>query len=152
MALVISLEHDMHSSFSRLPARRAAGGFSLIELMVTVAIVGILASIAYPSYVSQMRKSRRSEAQQFLMDAAQRQQQYLLDQRAYAPDLATLNITAPSDVQTFYNVTAANLIALTAGPPPTFTVTLAPKAGTAQAGDYTLTIDNTGAKGPAGVW
>lgn len=142
----------MRRSFNWPRTDARTGGFSLIELMVAVAIVGILAAIAYPGYVYEMRKSRRSEAEQFLMDVAQRQQQYLLDQRAYAPDLATLNYTAPSDVQTFYNVTAANFIALTAGPPPTFTITLAPKAGTQQAGDVTLSIDNLGNKLPSGVW
>jgi type IV pilus assembly protein PilE len=152
IAPVISPEHDMHSSFNRLPARSPAGGFSLIELMVTVAIVAILLGIAVPSYSIYMKRSRRGEAEAALMDIAQREQTYLLDQRAYAPDLATLNYTAPSDVQTFYNVTAANFVVLTAGPPPGFTLTLAPKAGTAQAGDYTLTIDNTGAKTPTNVW
>ena len=124
-------------------------GFTLVELMVTVAIVAILAAIAYPSYLSQMKKSRRSEAEQFLMDVAQRQQQYLLDQRAYAPDLATLNMTAPSDVQTFYNGITINV---TAGPPTGFTATATPKPGTSQAGDSTLSIDNLGNKLPAGVW
>jgi type IV pilus assembly protein PilE len=142
----------MHGSFNSLRGHSRAGGFSLIELMVAVAIVGILAAIAYPGYVYEMRKSRRSEAEQFLMDVSQRQQQYLLDQRAYAPDLATLNVAAPVDVQTFYSVTAANFMVLTAGPPPTFTVTLAPKSGTQQAGDVTLSIDNLGNKLPSGVW
>ena len=124
-------------------------GFTLVELMVTVAIVAILAAIAYPSYLSQMKKSRRSEAEQFLMDLAQREQQYLLDQRAYAPDLATLNMTAPSDVQTFYSAITINV---TAGPPTGFAATAAPKSGTTQAGDYTLIIDNLGNKQPVGVW
>ena len=121
-------------------------GFTLVELMVTVAIVAILAAIAY---LSQMKKSRRSEAEQFLMDVAQREQQYLLDQRAYAPDLATLNMTAPSDVQTFYSAITINV---TAGPPTGFTATAAPKSGTTQAGDYTVIIDNLGNKQPVGVW
>ncbi|TMK72695.1 MAG: type IV pilin protein [Actinobacteria bacterium] len=137
----------MHSSFSRLPARRAAGGFSLIELMVTVAIVAILLGIAVPSYSLYMKRSRRGEAESALMDIAQREQTYLLDQRAYA-DLATLNPSVSSDVTSYYTVA----IAPPGATPPTFTVTATPKAGTAQAGDYTLTIDNTGAKTPTNVW
>ena len=140
----------MHQAKVDITGRRARNeGFTLIELMVTVAIVAILAAIAYPSYTSQMKKSRRSEAEQFLMDIAQRQQQYLLDQRAYAPDVATLNVTVPSDVQTYYN---AAVIAINAGPPAVFTATVTPKAGTPQAGDYTLSIDNLGNKTPVGVW
>jgi type IV pilus assembly protein PilE len=142
----------MYVSNRQRASSRFASGFTLVELMVTCAIVAILLGIAVPSYSLYMKRSRRGEAEQFLMDVAQREQTYLLDQRAYAPDLATLRTTAPVDVQTFYNLTAANFLVLTAGPPPGFTVTLAPKAGTAQAGDPTLTIDNTGAKTPTNVW
>jgi len=128
--------------------RRTCAGFTLIELMVTVAIVAILATIAYPSYMSQMKKGRRASAESTLMDIAQRQQQYLLDVRGYAPDVPTLNVTIPSTVSAFYTVT----INAAAGPPPTFTATAVPIAGTAQAGDVTLSIDNTGVKTPAGTW
>jgi type IV pilus assembly protein PilE len=127
-------------------------GFTLIELMVAVAIVAILAMIAIPSYTAQMVKSRRSSAEAVLMDIAQRQQQYLLDARGYAPDVPTLNVTIPSDVRTYYNV---QIDPPPAGPPPSFpsfTARATPLPGMAQAGDVTLTIDQTGAKAPAGTW
>ena len=123
-------------------------GFTLIELMVAVTIVAIVATIAYPSYTAQMVKSRRSSAEAVLLDIAQRQQQYLLDVRGYAPDVTTLNATVPSSVSANYTIA----IVPAAGPPPTFTATATPIAGTAQAGDVTLTINSAGVKTPAGVW
>jgi len=131
-----------------------AGGFTLIELMVTVAIVAILATIAYPIYLHQLIEGRRSAAEATLMDIAQREQQYLLDQRQYAggADAATvstnLNVTIPTNVTQFYSIS----ITLAAGPPPGFTATATPVAGTAQASDVTLTIDQTGSKQPTGIW
>jgi len=123
-------------------------GFTLIELMVTVAIVAILASIAYPSYQSYLLRGRRSSAQAHLMDIAQRQQQYLLDARAYAPDLATLNVTTPADVSKYYQVNVSVPVPPTN--PPSFTVTAT--AIGIQASDGTLTITNTGEKTPADKW
>ena len=122
-------------------------GFTLVELMIAVAIVAIVAVIAIPSYSAQMVKSRRSAAEATLLDIAQRQQQYLLDVRSYAPDVVTLNTTIPVNVSTYYTIA----IAQAAGPPPTFTATATPKAGTAQAVDVTLTINNTGVTTPAGT-
>jgi type IV pilus assembly protein PilE len=136
------------SNVGTMETGRLNRGFTLIELMVAVAIVAILAMIAIPSYTAQMVKSRRSSAEAVLMDIAQRQQQYLLDARGYAPDVPTLKVTIPSDVSTYYTV---KVDPLQPGPP-NFTARATPIAGTAQAGDVVLTIDNTGAKAPAGTW
>nr|WP_256441776.1 type IV pilin protein [Cupriavidus sp. AcVe19-6a] len=127
---------------------RAAHGFTLIELMITVAIIAILAATAYPSYISHVIKGRRAAAQASLMDIAQRQQQYLLDSRSYAGSLATLNVTPPTDVTAYYTIS----IAAVAGSPPTFTVTATPITGTSQANDVTLSINNAGVKTPANTW
>lgn len=127
---------------------RKLRGFTLIELMIVVAVIGILAAVAYPSYVDSVRKGKRASAQAHLMDVAQSQQRYLLDNRSFAADLTSLNMTTPADVSSFYTIT----IALVAGPPPSFTITATPKAGTAQASDVTLTIDAAGAKTPADKW
>jgi type IV pilus assembly protein PilE len=123
-------------------------GFTLVELVVTMAILAILASIALPSYLEYLKKGRRAAAQSMMMDVAQRQQQYLLDARSYASDLATLGVTTPADVSAYYTVTVAGAD----GTPPTFTVTATPIAGTAQADDGTLTLDNAGVKSPADKW
>jgi type IV pilus assembly protein PilE len=67
-------------------------GYTLIELMVTVAIVAILASIAIPAYGRYLMRSRRSDAQQFMTAISNRESQYLLDARAYATSLGSTGL------------------------------------------------------------
>lgn len=130
--------------FIRLRSR----GFTLLELMIAVAIIGILAAIALPSYQESVRKGHRAAAQGFLMDAAQRQQQYLLDNRSFAGTLTAMNMSVPDEVSSFYTIT----IALSAGPPLAYTMTATPKSGTMQAADVTLTLNSAGVRTPADKW
>jgi type IV pilus assembly protein PilE len=125
--------------------RKKTAGFTLIELVVVLAIVAILAAIAFPSYQNYLRKGRRADAQTFLMDIANREQQYLLDARSYATGstaIATLGWAAtPESVGKYYNVSVAAGAAT-----PSFVITATPISGGPQAPDGALTLDNTGAK------
>lgn len=64
-------------------------GFTLIELLIVIAIIGILAGIAYPSYIQHTLKAKRSEAQAMLIDLANKQEMFYLDHRKYASNLQT---------------------------------------------------------------
>lgn len=123
-------------------------GFTLIELMVTIAIIGIIAMIGYPQYANQMVKGHRAAAQTFLLEATSSQQQFLLDNRAYASSLAALNLTVPSDVSEYYTVSLTGVD--NSASPPTYTVQAVPISGTTQADDGTLTINHMGQK--TGTW
>jgi type IV pilus assembly protein PilE len=71
-------------------------GFTLIEVMITVAIVAILSAIAYPSYREYIDRSKRAEAQSMLVEAAQWLERYYAENRTYiatTADLATFNTT-----------------------------------------------------------
>ncbi len=139
---------DLEATVTMLKAK-PQHGFSLIDVLIAVAIVGILAAIAFPSYQSAMRKSNRAAAESYLADVAQRQQQYLLDQRSYASSVSTLGVAAPASVTPFYTIA----IAVTAGPPPGFTASATPTGSQAlDLSGQPLTITNTGAKGPSGAW
>jgi type IV pilus assembly protein PilE len=129
------------------PARKTSG-FTLIELMITVAIVAILAAVALPSYRQYVIRSKRSAAQAQMMDIANRQQQFLLANRNYADKtaLTASGYALPSDVSVNYGY---DIVLSTTGAPG-FTLTLTPQGG--QASDGPLTLDNAGVKTPAGKW
>jgi type IV pilus assembly protein PilE len=126
--------------------RNNARGFTLIELMVTVAIVGILAAVAYPAYTSYLVRSNRAAAQAHLMDLAQAEAQYMADARTYA-DLTDLKTPTPTKVDENYKIA----IDLTDSPP-AFVITATPKPGSRQAGDDELAIDSAGVRTPATKW
>lgn len=128
---------------------KRARGFTLVELVVVVAIIGILVAIAVPSYQNHLRKARRAEAQTYLLDLANVQQQYLLDARTYAPDPATLNKPPPAGVSNFYNV--AFVVPDPLVPAPSYLLTAIVRAGSPQERDGDLTLSSSGAKTRAGV-
>lgn len=120
-------------------------GFTLIELMITVAIVAILAAVAYPSYTSHVRKGARRAAQAEMMDIANREQQFLLANRAYASfsDLQTSGYSLPADLTGKYTPSIAVGTA-------SFVITFT--AAGAQLSDGDLTLNSEGVKGPPDKW
>lgn len=129
------------------PPRR---GLTLIELMVVVAIVAVLAAVALPSYQEHVRKSKRAEAQAFMLAVAARQAQFLVDTRAFAATLVTAGVPTPANVDAAYTAT----LVVAAAVPPTFTLTLAPKPAQAAEKCGSLTINHASVKtaAVAGCW
>jgi type IV pilus assembly protein PilE len=66
-------------------------GFTLIEVMIVVAIIGILSAIAYPSYTQYVLRGNRSEGMAMLMDAAARQERYYVQNNSYVTAQANID-------------------------------------------------------------
>ena len=75
-------------------AKNKSMGFTLIELMITVAIIGVLGAIAYPSYQDSVRKSRRAEGRSAMMEVLQQQERYMTQNNTYLAfsDTATSSV------------------------------------------------------------
>lgn len=124
-------------------------GFTLIEIMTAVLIIGILSAIAIPSYQTYLLKGNRAAAQAYLMDIAQRQQQYLMDARTYATSVTALTMTTPTNVSTYYTIDDP----FTTGTAPnSFSVTATPIGTQVSDSCGALSIDNVGNKTPVNCW
>jgi type IV pilus assembly protein PilE len=128
-------------------------GFTLIELMITVAILGILAAIAYPSYTVHVQKSRRADAQVALMEIAQRQESYFLRNYSYANSVAQLGYasSSPDGQYTMAITPPSNTCTGTAGANAcaSYVASAVPVSGKPQAHDapcQSMTLDNRGVK------
>jgi type IV pilus assembly protein PilE len=135
-------------------------GFTLIELLVAVAIVGFLASIAYPSYINQVIESRRNVGKSALLQVADRQEQYFMDNKRYAADLTRLGFSAdPVIVDKQGAEVGADseervyAISLTGATQTTFSLQAAPQLWQAKKDTDcgTLTLSSEGQRSQAGI-
>jgi len=137
-------------------------GFTLTELMIVVVLLSILLSIAIPSYMSQIRQSRRTEARTAILDLAGREERFFsTNPAAYTAAAASLGYAAlPGVVASgYYSVSVCSpACAPSAVPAPSYTVIATPVAGQSQAQDSQCTkfaVDSAGqqyAADSTGAW
>ncbi len=131
--------------------KRKYSGFTLLEVMIVVAIVGILASVAYPSYVAFVMKSNRAEALRELSLIANLQEQFFVDTRAYTTDISLLGLGASAS----FTTETGNYVISSVVVPANNTFTLTAEAKKVQVNDTNcllINITDTGQKTPVDCW
>jgi type IV pilus assembly protein PilE len=125
-------------------------GFTLVELMVAILVMAIMASIAVPTYSNQIRKSRRTEARNAVLDAASREERFFATHNYYSVDAPDLGYAAyPAAVGNYYQLTATCTNKAT--PCTDFTITANPLGAQLKDTDCaTLSVDQTGLQAATG--
>jgi len=135
-------------------------GVTLIELMIVVVIIAIIAGFAYPSYMRYVVDTKRTGAASILLQVADRQQQFFMDNKRFTNDMTALGfgndpliiaddgrfMANAADSASTYSVSLSNVT------PTTYTVTAAPLNSQAahDADCGSLTLNQTGVKGSSG--
>jgi type IV pilus assembly protein PilE len=137
------------------PPKSAQGGFTLIELMVTVAIVAILATIATASYTSQIQKSRRTDARSAVLDLAGREEKLFSTTNAYSQTGSDLGYPGfPRNIGSGYysiNVVSPDPAQLVATQPNYLITATAINAQAADLQCTSLSVDQTGKQTSVGT-
>jgi len=134
------------------PSMTSTRGFTLIELMITVAIVGILAAIAYPSYQNYILRSHRSEGMALLSEAAARMERYYAQNSTYqTASLKGLGLSSSADATTLDSPNKYYKLSLGVPTATTYSLSVAPQNAQTKDSCGTLTLDSTGLRGAAGT-
>ena len=145
----------MKSFIKASPSGKHQRGFTLIELMIVVAIVTIIAAVGYPNYIQYTVRSNRSAAESHMLSVANKQEQYMLDARQYFSvstatgctnvlTASSADVTPPAEVSKHYSID----ICASTGTPPTYLITAEPTGGqlTNDTQCGTLTFNQAGSK------
>ena len=130
-------------------------GITLVELLIVVAILALISAFAYPSYERYVTNSKRTTATSALLQIADRQQQFFMDNKTYADDLTDLGFAAnpwviaddgtastAGDPESVYSISLSNVAATT------YTITAAPLHGQLRDSKCaSLTLDQAGTRG-----
>lgn len=146
---------DIPDRYRAQAARRHAGGFTLIEIMIAVVVMGILYAIAFPSYQQYVLKSRRSDAKNALLDLASREERFFSVNNTYTNNAASLGYgagaTFPLSInasgQSYYDLNVPTVTAGSSTTLPGFVATATPTG--VQVNDatcYQFQVDQSGAQ------
>jgi len=138
----------------------ASAGFTLIEMMIVVVIIALLAAIGYPSYTDFITRSRRQAAQNMLLQVADRQEQFFLDNKRYTASLVELGYAAnPIGLDPDGQLTAAGaadrtyLVSVQAAAALSYTLQAVPQLVQAERDTdcATLTLNSAGVRDQSGA-
>jgi len=134
---------------ARLRRRR---GFTLVEVMIVVAVIALLAAVALPSYQSSVRKGRRADARASLVNTAQMMERYSTEHASSGYSTATIStvsgptvVARPASDNGYYQLSLTNLAATT------FTLNATPQGAQASDDCGTYTLDQNGVRGVTGT-
>lgn len=122
-------------------------GFTLIELMIVVTIVGLLSMVAYPSYQDYIRRAERTAAMGFVAEMAQRQEIIFNNQRKYTDSLSGsqgLGMTMPARLANNYNAPTISVVDPAAGTLGSYAITLTPLTSGIMKNDGALVFRSSG--------
>lgn len=148
---------------TRMQSAKGIKGFTLIELMMAIAIIGILAAIAYPNYQNYVVSSRRAAAQSDMLEIQLGLEKWRANNSSYASTLDhtddATNLT-PADLadnlstaNTYYDYVIQNDSSGGSPDASHYYIKATPQgAQTADTSCTSLTLDQSGAKGPSGCW
>lgn len=130
-------------------------GFTLIELMVSVAIVGILAGIAYPSYQDSVMKSRRADAKGILLGLANAMERRFTETNSYVGAAGTTATPADTGAPRIYTIPAETAryytVTISAATASSYSLSAAPAGVQSSDKCGSLTLTDTGVKGVTGA-
>ena len=127
------------------------GGFTLIEVMIVVVIIGVLTIIAFPSYQEHMKKGKRAEGQAAVLQAAQALERYMTTNNTYTTDLVAAGYKAYSGSDPSTSSYTLTVAAAAGGSiSSSYRIIATPTATWSDPECYQYTLDHTGAKGVQG--